>query len=51
MGVLEKRVLKPGGQLVTADIVPKKTFLNSRYRREVARLGWRGRRAKPSGDR
>jgi ubiquinone/menaquinone biosynthesis C-methylase UbiE len=36
------RVLKPGGQLVTADIVPKKTFLNTRYRREVARLGWRG---------
>lgn len=36
------RVLKPGGALVTADIVPKKTFLNTRYRREVARLGWRG---------
>ena len=36
------RVLKPGGQLVTADIVPKKTFLNTRYRKEVARLGWRG---------
>jgi ubiquinone/menaquinone biosynthesis C-methylase UbiE len=36
------RVLKPGGRLVTADIVPKKTFLNTRHRREVARLGWRG---------
>lgn len=36
------RVLKPGGQLVTADIVPKKTFLNTRHRREIARLGWRG---------
>jgi ubiquinone/menaquinone biosynthesis C-methylase UbiE len=36
------RVLKPGGQLVTADIVPKKTFLNARHRKEVARLGWRG---------
>ena len=36
------RVLEPGGQLVTADIVPKKTFLNTRYRKEVARLGWRG---------
>jgi len=36
------RVLEPGGQLVTADIVPKKTFLNTRHRREVARLGWRG---------
>jgi ubiquinone/menaquinone biosynthesis C-methylase UbiE len=36
------RVLKPGGVLVTADIVPKKTFLNTRYRREVGRLGWRG---------
>lgn len=36
------RVLKPGGCLVTADIVPKRTFLNSRHRREVARLGWRG---------
>ena len=36
------RVLKPGGVLVTADIVPKKTFLNTRYRKQVARLGWRG---------
>jgi ubiquinone/menaquinone biosynthesis C-methylase UbiE len=36
------RILKPGGRLVTADIVPKKTFLNTRHRREVARLGWRG---------
>ena len=36
------RVLKPGGRLVTADIVPKRTFLNSRYRRQVDRLGWRG---------
>lgn len=36
------RVLKPGGTLVTADIVPKRTFLNTRYRRQVARLGWRG---------
>jgi ubiquinone/menaquinone biosynthesis C-methylase UbiE len=36
------RVLKPGGVLVTADIVPKKTFLNTRYRNQVARLGWRG---------
>jgi ubiquinone/menaquinone biosynthesis C-methylase UbiE len=36
------RVLKPGGRLVTADIVPKKTFLNTRYRKEVDRLGWRG---------
>jgi ubiquinone/menaquinone biosynthesis C-methylase UbiE len=36
------RVLKPGGRLVTADIVPKKTFLNARHRKKVARLGWRG---------
>ena len=36
------RVLKPGGRLVTADIVPRKTFLNTRYRKEVVRLGWRG---------
>jgi ubiquinone/menaquinone biosynthesis C-methylase UbiE len=35
------RVLKPGGRLVTADIVPKRTFLNTRFRKEVARLGWR----------
>lgn len=36
------RVLKPGGRLVTADIVPKKTILNTRLRRQVERLGWRG---------
>jgi ubiquinone/menaquinone biosynthesis C-methylase UbiE len=36
------RVLKPGGRLVTADIVAKPTFLNTRFRREVDRLGWRG---------
>jgi cyclopropane fatty-acyl-phospholipid synthase-like methyltransferase len=36
------RVLKPGGILVTADIVPKRTFLNWRFRRSVDRLGWRG---------
>jgi ubiquinone/menaquinone biosynthesis C-methylase UbiE len=36
------RVLKPGGQLVTADIVPKETFFNTKARKEVARLGWRG---------
>jgi ubiquinone/menaquinone biosynthesis C-methylase UbiE len=36
------RVLKPGGRLVTADIVPKRTFLNTRFRKEVDRLGWRG---------
>ena len=34
------RVLKPGGRLVTADIVPKKTIFNTRERDEVARLGW-----------
>jgi ubiquinone/menaquinone biosynthesis C-methylase UbiE len=36
------RVLKPGGRLVTADIVPKRTFLNTRHRKKVARRGWRG---------
>jgi hypothetical protein len=36
------RVLKPGGHLVTADIVPKRTFLKTRFRKEVDRLGWRG---------
>jgi ubiquinone/menaquinone biosynthesis C-methylase UbiE len=36
------RVLKPGGVLVTADIVPKRTFLNWRFRRKVERFGWRG---------
>jgi len=35
------RVLKPGGILVTADIIPKRTFLNARYRKQVERLGWR----------
>ncbi len=35
------RVLKPGGRLVTADIVPKRTFLNARYRKQVGRVGWR----------
>lgn len=36
------RVLQPGGRLVTADIVPKRTFLNARFRKQVDRLGWRG---------
>jgi ubiquinone/menaquinone biosynthesis C-methylase UbiE len=40
------RTLKPGGRLVTADIVPKRTFLNARHRKEVARLGWRGASSK-----
>ncbi|ORV09937.1 methyltransferase [Mycobacterium celatum] len=35
------RVLKPGGRLVTADIVPKRTVLNAWARSEVARRGWR----------
>lgn len=35
------RVLEPGGRLVTADIVPKRTVLNARFRRQVDRLGWR----------
>jgi ubiquinone/menaquinone biosynthesis C-methylase UbiE len=35
------RVLQPGGRLVTADIVPKPTFLNTKFRKEVDRLGWR----------
>lgn len=35
------RVLKPGGILVTADIIPKRTFLNARYRKQVQQLGWR----------
>lgn len=35
------RVLKPGGRLVTADIVPKRTFLNARYRKQIERVGWR----------
>jgi ubiquinone/menaquinone biosynthesis C-methylase UbiE len=36
------RVLKPGGRLVTADVVPKRTPLNARARNEVAQRGWRG---------
>jgi ubiquinone/menaquinone biosynthesis C-methylase UbiE len=40
------RVLKPGGRLVTADIVPKRTFLNARHRKEVDRLGWRAASSK-----
>jgi ubiquinone/menaquinone biosynthesis C-methylase UbiE len=40
------RVLEPGGRLVTADIVPKRTFLNARHRKEVDRLGWRGASSK-----
>ncbi|MEB3031992.1 SAM-dependent methyltransferase [[Mycobacterium] nativiensis] len=36
------RVLKPGGRLVTADIVPKRGPLNGWARAEVARRGWRG---------
>jgi ubiquinone/menaquinone biosynthesis C-methylase UbiE len=36
------RVLKPGGRLVTADIVPKRTFLNAHHRKQVERVGWRG---------
>ncbi|WP_233213566.1 class I SAM-dependent methyltransferase [Mycobacterium hubeiense] len=35
------RVLKPGGRLVTADIVPKRTPLNALARAEVSRRGWR----------
>ncbi|TDH50292.1 class I SAM-dependent methyltransferase [Mycobacterium eburneum] len=35
------RVLKPGGRLVTADIVPKRTLLTVPARAEVSRLGWR----------
>lgn len=36
------RVLKPGGILVTADIVPKRTLLTGPARSEVSRLGWKG---------
>lgn len=36
------RVLKPGGRVVTADIVPKRTLLTVPARAEVSRLGWRG---------
>lgn len=35
------RVLKPGGRLVTADIVPKRTLLTIPARAEVSRRGWR----------
>lgn len=35
------RVLKPGGRLVTADIVPKRTLLTVPARAEISRLGWR----------
>lgn len=35
------RVLAPGGRLVTADIVPKRSPLNAWARAEVARRGWR----------
>lgn len=35
------RVLKPGGRLVTADIIPKRTLLTAPARAEVSRLGWR----------
>jgi ubiquinone/menaquinone biosynthesis C-methylase UbiE len=40
------RVLKPGGILVTADFVPKRTFVNRRFRKKVEKLGWRGAPAK-----
>lgn len=36
------RVLKPGGRVVTADIVEKRTVLTARARAEVSRRGWRG---------
>jgi ubiquinone/menaquinone biosynthesis C-methylase UbiE len=36
------RILKPGGRLVTADIVPKRTFINARLRAQVNRHGWHG---------
>lgn len=35
------RVLKPGGTLVTADIVPRRTPLTALARAQVARRGWR----------
>ncbi|ODR09527.1 methyltransferase [Mycolicibacillus koreensis] len=35
------RVLKPGGRLVTADIIPKRTPLTALARAEVAARGWR----------
>ncbi|MEZ0362562.1 cyclopropane-fatty-acyl-phospholipid synthase family protein [Mycobacterium sp. pUA109] len=35
------RVLKPGGRLVTADIVPKRSLFTVPARAEVSRLGWR----------
>jgi SAM-dependent methyltransferase len=34
------RVLKPGGRLVTADIVPRRTGLTALARNQVARKGW-----------
>ncbi|CPZ27853.1 Putative methyltransferase [Mycobacteroides abscessus] len=36
------RVLKPGGRLVTADIVPRRTALTAFARSQVARRGWQG---------
>ncbi|MFL0156322.1 SAM-dependent methyltransferase [Mycobacteroides chelonae] len=36
------RVLKPGGRLVTADIVPRRTALTALARNQVARRGWQG---------
>lgn len=38
------RVLKPGGRLVTADIVPRRTALTAFARSQVARRGWQGPR-------
>ncbi|MGV0635031.1 class I SAM-dependent methyltransferase [Mycolicibacillus trivialis] len=35
------RVLKPGGRLVTADIIPKRAPLTALARAEVAARGWR----------
>lgn len=34
------RVLKPGGKLVTADIVPTRTAFNAMARHDVSRRGW-----------
>lgn len=36
------RVLKPGGRMVTADIVPRRTALTAFARSQVARRGWQG---------